>query len=326
MKRKSLVAILLALAVCLTMALTACKDDDDTGGGGLPPTLEQTTRKVQEMPTSTDGSAIENAIGDVFGVDIDLPEGTLSAQPFSYDGVSAYMVTVSGANTTAQDYYNSIKEEMIAEGYTAEDSELAFYKIVGIVVYSVTVENDGDDIIVVSGANSVASMQGNPSNPSNPINPSNLINPANPINPSTPAASRTAWLTADEMASLHIGNIPQPAGAIVEVIGDSFDGFGLSSVWFEFSLTDVTVEEFEAYCQMLYNTIGVTKGYGGEETEFNIGENMGGVMKIFEGYYLYNDDGFKGEIYAYHYSESGESYGVTWEQNTMSIRITYANY
>ena len=47
MKRKSLVAILLALVLCFTMALTACKDDNDdnddppVGGGKTPPTADQ---------------------------------------------------------------------------------------------------------------------------------------------------------------------------------------------------------------------------------------------------------------------------------------------
>lgn len=45
MKRKSLVAILLALVLCFTMALTACKDNNDdnppVGGGKTPPTASQ---------------------------------------------------------------------------------------------------------------------------------------------------------------------------------------------------------------------------------------------------------------------------------------------
>ena len=67
MKRKSLVAILLALVLCFTMALTACKDDNDDppgGGGGTTPTLEQVVEKLQGMPTSTDESAIENALDE----------------------------------------------------------------------------------------------------------------------------------------------------------------------------------------------------------------------------------------------------------------------
>ena len=118
MKRKSLVAILLALVLCFTMALTACKDNNDDppgGGGGTNPTLEQVVEKLQGMPTSTDESAIENAIDEVFGVDVNLPEGTYNAQTFTANNVSAYMVTVSGANTTAADYYNSIKAEMLAK-------------------------------------------------------------------------------------------------------------------------------------------------------------------------------------------------------------------
>ncbi len=321
MKKKVGVFIATVMALTMTFSLAACNDGGSSGPNGpygLLPTIAQVNEKVQNMPTSTDESAIENAIDEVFGVEIELPDGTCSAQTVSYGGASVYMVTVSGANTTEQSYYDSIKAKMLAEGYTAEESELAFYKVVGSVVYSVAVEGDNGDILVVTGVSDMTQS----------VMPSGTIpdNPITPDNPSNLPTNRTTWLTADEMAELHIDNLAQPAGTIVEVIGDSFDGFGLTSVWFEFSLTDVTVEEFESYCEMLYTTLGANKGYGGEEEEFCISENMSGVMKSFDSYYLYNDDGFKGEIYAYHYSESGESYGVTWEQNTMSIRITYANY
>ena len=159
MKRISLVAILLALVLCFTMALTAC--NDNTGdGGGLPPTLEQVVEKVQDMPVSTEENARENAIDEVFGVDLNLPEGSYNAQVYTVGNVSAYVVTVSGANTTATDYYNSIKAEMLAKGYTAEDSELAFYKVAGTVVYSVGVEADGNDVIISMGATSPTATPG----------------------------------------------------------------------------------------------------------------------------------------------------------------------
>ena len=159
MKRISLVAILLALVLCFTMALTAC--NDNTGdGGGLPPTLEQVVEKVQDMPVSTEENAIENAIDEVFGVDLNLPEGSYNAQVYTLGNVSAYVVTVSGANTTATDYYHSIKTKMLAKGYTAEDSELAFYKVAGTVVYSIGVEADGNDVIIAMGAASPTSTPG----------------------------------------------------------------------------------------------------------------------------------------------------------------------
>ena len=170
MKKKITLFISMIMALTMTFSLTACKDK--TGGdGGLPPTLEQVVEKVQDMPVSTEENAIKNAIDEVFGVDVNLPEGTYNAQTYTVNGVSAYMVTVSGANTTASDYYNSIKAEMLAKGYTAEDSELAFYKVVGTVVYSAAVESDGNDVIIVFGAASPTSNPANPSNPSNPSNP-----------------------------------------------------------------------------------------------------------------------------------------------------------
>ena len=175
MKKKITLFISMIMALTMAFSLTACKDNTGGGGGGgggLPPTLEQVVEKLQGMPTSTDESAIENAIDEVFGVDVNLPEGTYNAQTFTANNVSAYMVTVSGANTTASDYYNSIKAEMLAKGYTAEDSELAFYKVVGTVVYSAAVESDGNDVIIVFGAASPTSNPANPSNPSNPSTPS----------------------------------------------------------------------------------------------------------------------------------------------------------
>ncbi len=190
---KKLLAIL--LAAVMVLSLTACKDKDGDKGGGALPTPEQAIEKIQEMPTSTNESAIEGAVGEVFGVDISLPEGTYSAQPFSYGGVSAYVVTVSGTSVTAQEYYNSIKAEMLAKGYMAEDGELAFYKFVGTVVYSVSVEADGNDICVSMG---VASLTSNP------------INPNNPSNPSNPSSGQ--FLTAAELAEFDATGLTVPTG------------------------------------------------------------------------------------------------------------------
>ena len=49
---------------------------------------------------------------------------------------------------------------MLAKGYTAEDSELAFYKVAGTVVYSVGVEADGNDVIISMGATSPTATPG----------------------------------------------------------------------------------------------------------------------------------------------------------------------
>ena len=159
MKKKTTFIISMVMALMMAFSLAAC--NDNTGGGeGLPPTLEQVVEKVQAMPVSTEENAIENAIDEVFGVDLNLPEGSYNAQVYTVGNVSAYVVTVSGANTTATDYYNSIKAEMLAKGYTAEDSELAFYKVAGTVVYSVGVEADGNDVIISMGATSPTATPG----------------------------------------------------------------------------------------------------------------------------------------------------------------------
>ena len=158
MKKKTMFIISMVMVLTMAFSLAACKDN--TGGGGLPPTLEQVVEKVQDMPVSTEENEIENAIDEVFGVDLNLPEGSYNAQVYTVGNVSAYVVTVSGANTTATDYYNSIKAEMLAKGYTAEDSELAFYKVAGTVVYSVGVEADRNDVIISMGATSPTATPG----------------------------------------------------------------------------------------------------------------------------------------------------------------------
>ena len=159
MKKKFTFIVSMVMALMMAFSLAACKDDNPTGGG-LPPSLEQLVEKVQDMPVSTEETAIENAIDEVFGVDLNLPEGTYNAQVYTIGNVSAYVVSVSGANTSATDYYNNIKSEMQAKGYTAEDADLAFYKVVGTVVYSVGVEADGNDIIISMGATSPTANPG----------------------------------------------------------------------------------------------------------------------------------------------------------------------
>ena len=195
MKKKITLFISIIMAMTMAFSLAACKDNTGDGGdGGLPPALEQVVEKVQDMPVSTEENAIENAIDEVFGVDLNLPEGSYNAQTYTVNGVSAYMVTVSGANTKASDYYNSIKAEMLAKGYIADDSELAFYKVVGSVGYSAAVEDDGNDVIIVFG---VASPTSNPANPSNPGNPSN------PSTPSTPGALPEGNLNAFPVTTIN---------------------------------------------------------------------------------------------------------------------------
>ncbi|MBO5046079.1 MAG: hypothetical protein J6C93_04325 [Clostridia bacterium] len=154
MKKKITLLISTVMAV-VVFGLAAC---DENPLGGVPLTFEQVEGKVQEMPTSTDDGEIENAIDEVFGVDLNLPEGSYSAQTYTMDDVSMYVVTVSGANTTASDYYNSIKSEMIEKGYTAEDADLAFYKVSGAVVYSASVDADGSDVTIAFGATSFTQL------------------------------------------------------------------------------------------------------------------------------------------------------------------------
>lgn len=170
---KKLIALLLVLM--MVFALAACNDNDNPNGddplnrdpgtsqGGTqggednPGTqggedgsakLDKFNEKVKAMPTSTDKNEIATAIDDVFGVKIDLPDGSCSAQTYSTESGSAYVVYVSGSNMTASDYYNSLKSKMTADGYTAIDEDLAFYKAVDGLVYSVGLDSEGRDFYI----------------------------------------------------------------------------------------------------------------------------------------------------------------------------------
>ncbi len=155
MKKKMKTIVSTVTALVMALGFVSCGDDDKVGLKPPTPSIEQKTAQVQSMPETTNENQIENAIDEVFGVDIDLPQGNYSAETFSFGDASAYAVTISGSNTTATEYYNSIKEEMTKKGYMLDESELAFYKIVGTVVYSVDVDSEGGDIVVYTGVASV---------------------------------------------------------------------------------------------------------------------------------------------------------------------------
>ena len=155
------------------------------------------------------------------------------------------MVTVSGANTTAADYYNSIKAEMLAKGYIAEDSELAFYKVVGTVGYSATVEDDGNDVIIVFG---VASPTANPGNSSNPGNPST---------PSTPGALPEGNLNAfpvttiNDMFSVLGITIPNCTSGSSYSIDSTYNSTENGIIRITVTCYGMTADEREAYTDAL---------------------------------------------------------------------------
>ena len=191
---KKIIALLLALM--MVFALAACNNNDDPNGddplnrdpgtsqGGTqggednPGTqggedgsakLDKFNEKVKAMPTSTDKNEIATAIDDVFGVKIDLPDGSCSAQTYSAESGSAYIVYVSGSNMTASDYYNSLKSKMTADGYTAIDEDLAFYKAVDGLMYSVGLDIEGRDFYIGFAADVYSGGDiGTPDNNNNP--------------------------------------------------------------------------------------------------------------------------------------------------------------
>ncbi len=217
MGKKINIALSMLMALAMAFAFAGCKDDDgDVLGKNFFPTIDQANEQVQEMPETSDEAQIEAAISEVFGVDIQLPSGTYSAETYSYGGMSSYMVTVSGSNQTATEYYNSIKAEMIAKGYTADETELGFYKVVGTIVYSVAVEGYGGEIVVYSGVSSFAqdsggSEQGGTQQGGGGILPGGGgILPGGGTQPSPESGDLTAWPAAavQDMFSFLGVNIP----------------------------------------------------------------------------------------------------------------------
>ncbi len=171
---KKIIALLLALM--MIFALAACNNNDypngddplnrdpgtsqtdnqggTQGGEDNPGTqggddgsakLDKFNEEVRAMPESTDKNEIKSAVKDVFDINIDLPDGSYSAQAMSAESGTAYVVYVSGSNMTAANYYNSIKAQMTADGYTAIDEDLAFYKAVDGLLYNVGLDSEGRD-------------------------------------------------------------------------------------------------------------------------------------------------------------------------------------
>ena len=174
---KKIIALLLALM--MIFALAACNNNDNPNGddplnrdpgssqtdnqGGTqggednPGTqggddgsakLDKFNEEVRAMPESTDKNEIKSAVKDVFDINIDLPDGSYSAQAMSAESGTAYVVYVSGSNMTAANYYNSIKAQMTADGYTAIDEDLAFYKAVDGLLYNVGLDSEGRDFYI----------------------------------------------------------------------------------------------------------------------------------------------------------------------------------
>ncbi len=249
MKKKTTFIISMVMALTMAFSLAACKDNTG-GGGGLPPTLEQVVEKVQDMPASTEENAIENAIDEVFGVDLNLPEGSYNAQVYTVENVSAYVVTVSGANTTATDYYNSIKAEMLAKGYTAEESELAFYKVAGTVVYSVGVEADGYDVIISMGATSPTATPGGEI-------------PGGTTPGGQPGGETTAW-PASQIQSILGYALPQFTGQAESFAVTPYTEGGVVGV--SITITGTNADDIEAYI----GNVGVFRDNGYTSAGSNI--------------------------------------------------------
>ena len=249
MKKKITVFISMIMALTMAFSLTACKKNTG-GGGGLPPTLEQVVEKVQDMPVSTEENAIENAIDEVFGVDLNLPEGSYNAQVYTVGNVSAYVVTVSGANTTATDYYNSIKAEMLAKGYTAEDSELAFYKVAGTVVYSVGDEADGNDVIISMGATSPTATPGG--------------EPPGGTTPGGQTGGETTTWPASQIQSILGYALPQYTGQAESFVVTPYTAGGVVGV--SVTITGANADDIEAYI----GNVGVFRDNGYSSAGSNV--------------------------------------------------------
>ncbi len=307
MKKKTTFIISMVMAVTMAFSLAACKDNTG-GGGGLPPTLEQVVEKVQDMPVSTEENAIENAIDEVFDVDINLPEGTYNAQVYTVGDVSAYVVTVSGANTTATDYYNSIKAEMLAKGYIAEDSELAFYKLAGTVVYSVGVEADGNDVIISMGATSPTATPGGEF-------------PGGATPGGQTGGETTAW-PASQIQSILGYALPQFTGQAKSFAVTPYTEGGVVGV--SITITGTNADDIEAYI----GNVGVFRDNGYSSAGSNIwakrldnGDNLV-IPNYMQGDY---DDNFRPTTLTFiAYIESNTGIYSSWPTTQIAVNFSLA--
>ncbi len=145
-KIKSIFITLLALVIAFS--LVGCGDDSTKGGN-----FDQVQQGISQMPTTSDATVAEGAVKGIFGIDLNLPDGAVSAQSITTGGVSGYVIEIT-CDTSAEDYYDSIRSQMQSKGYTveADDGAYYFYKMSGNVIYSVTIEEEYDGLTITTGA------------------------------------------------------------------------------------------------------------------------------------------------------------------------------
>ncbi len=151
---KNLFRTLIVLTLIALMAVaTACEGNPiplppgiGNGGGG---DFTSVAQSVESMPSTTDGNAIENSVRGVFGLNLNLPNGTYQTQSYSTESIANYIVIISGANQSESEYYNSLYAEMVSKGYTPVEEEYYYVKIVGTVVYGVGVYEEMDGTLEV---------------------------------------------------------------------------------------------------------------------------------------------------------------------------------
>lgn len=150
---KKLIKLLLcafAVVCVFSLCLTACgEDDEESGGGGgnnggsAVTTTAGATEAYNALSESNDKTTVESNASAYIGVSVALPTASaVSAKKYSFNDVNSYVVELTGASVTAADYYSSLKAELTAKGWTANDEEQVLYKISGDVVYGISVEGD----------------------------------------------------------------------------------------------------------------------------------------------------------------------------------------
>ncbi len=143
--KKTLLAILLAGVMLLSF--TACGDKNPLGDPEDTKSFEEAQQGMKNIEASEDKDDIEKTIKDVFGVSISLPKAdSYSADTMELGSASMYMIMISGAEVSDEEYYNSVKSKF--SGWTAIDSELSFSYETETVAYGAVIVEESEYLTI----------------------------------------------------------------------------------------------------------------------------------------------------------------------------------
>ncbi len=139
--KKTIFAILLAGVMLFSFA--ACGNKNPLGDPEDTKSFEDAQQGMRNIEASEDKGEIEKTIKDVFGVSISLPKGSAySADTMELGSASMYVVMISDAEVSDEEYYSSVKSKF--KDWESNDDELAFVYETETVLYgAVILEESG---------------------------------------------------------------------------------------------------------------------------------------------------------------------------------------